>query len=134
MLFLRDRGYEVVGIDQNERLLKKLRDDFGLETHAGCLEDVGLPEASFDVVTIWWVLEHTHGPIIVLKEAHRVLRSKGKVVVGLQNSASLGRLFFGAHWHHLDLPGHLYQFEPDTLIASLSAAGFKTPRLRYDIL
>jgi ubiquinone/menaquinone biosynthesis C-methylase UbiE len=134
LFFLRERGYGVAGIDQNAILAKQLRDEFGLETYAGLLSEAALPGASFDAVTLWWVLEHTHDPIDVLKEAHRILRPGASVVVAVQNFASLGRLLFGEYWHHLDLPGHLYQFEPETLLASLSATGFRPVRLRYDLL
>ena len=52
----------------------------------------------------------------------------------MQNFASLGRLSFGPHWHHLDLPGHLYQFEPGTLRRILDQAGFRVERIRQDLL
>ncbi len=134
LLFLRARGYRVAGVEPNAGVARELRERFGLETFAGELCDVALPAASFDAVTFWWVLEHTHDPLASLREAHRLLRPAGSLVVALQNFASLARHLFGADWHHLDLPSHLYQFEPRTLARALEQTGFRVVRLRQDLV
>ena len=132
LLFLRDRGYEVAGVEPNAQAAQVLREAFDLEVHAGDLQSAGLPDASFDVITFWWVLEHTHHPVDVLREAHRLLRPGGRVVVALQNFDSLARRVFGADWHHIDIPGHLYQFGPTTLSRTIEKAGFTVTRVRQD--
>jgi SAM-dependent methyltransferase len=132
LLFLRARGYRVAGVEPNAALARELRERWGLEVSAGGLREAALPAASFDAVTFWWVLEHTHQPLDELREAHRLLRPGGCLVVALQNFASLARRLFGAHWHHIDLPSHLYQFEPRTLARALAETGFLLERLRQD--
>jgi SAM-dependent methyltransferase len=134
LLFLRERGYRVVGVEPNAELARELRERFGLEVHAGELVEAGLAAGSFDAVTFWWVLEHTHDPLAALREAHRLLRPGGWLVVALQNFASLARRIFGADWHHVDLPAHLYQFEPRTLARALERSGFRVERLRQDLV
>ena len=130
--FLRGRGYEAAGTEVDTAVAERVREDTGFEIYCGMLPDVDIPPESFDAVTLWWVLEHTHDPLATLRAAHRALRPGGQLVVSVQNFASLGRLVFGRFWHHLDLPGHLYQFEPRTLRALLARAGFTTWRLRHD--
>jgi SAM-dependent methyltransferase len=132
--FLRERGYRVAGLEVDEATVERLAGEEGFAVHRGTLLDAEVPEASFDVVTLWWVLEHTHDPLETLRAARRALRPGGWVVVSLQNFASLARVLFGSHWHHLDLPGHLYQFQPDTLRAALARAGFEVARVRGDLL
>jgi 2-polyprenyl-3-methyl-5-hydroxy-6-metoxy-1,4-benzoquinol methylase len=132
--FLRDSGYVVAGVEVNADVVARLRADAGLEVHPGVITEARIPDQSFDVVTFWWVLEHTHDPLETLRAAHRVLKPGGMVVVGLQNFAALGRTVFGAHWHHLDLPGHLYHFEPVTLRKILTRAGFTPRRVRHDLI
>ncbi len=132
--FLQKHGYHVEGVEVKNGLARRLRDELGLRSYDGTITQARIPEGSFDVVTFWWVLEHTHDPVQNLRAAHRVLKPGGTIVVALQNFASLGRLLFGSSWHHLDLPGHLYQFEPRTLSAALRLANFEPIRLRQDLI
>jgi SAM-dependent methyltransferase len=134
LTFLRERGYEVTGIELNAEVAHAVTVNLGFDVRAGEISGAGLERESFDVITLWWVLEHTHDPIGTLREAHHLCKPGGTLVVGLQNFASLARLVFGARWHHLDLPGHLYQFEPRTLREALRVAGFRIIRLRQDLL
>jgi 2-polyprenyl-3-methyl-5-hydroxy-6-metoxy-1,4-benzoquinol methylase len=132
--FLRDRGYTVAGVEVNHEVVRRLQTEAGLEVYPGLITEAPIPDQSFDVVTLWWVLEHTHDPVGTLRAARRILKPGGTVVVALQNFAALGRVLFGAHWHHLDVPGHLYQFEPATLRSMLRHTGFTPLRVRHDLL
>jgi SAM-dependent methyltransferase len=132
--FLLERGYRVAGVEVDARLAAALRGELRVEILPGSLVEALIPAGSFDAVTFWWVLEHTHDPLATLRAAHRALRPGGTLVVSVQNFASLGRLLFGACWHHLDLPGHLYHFEPATLRRLLRRAGFEPRRVRADLL
>lgn len=134
LLFLRGRGYRVSGVEPDADTARVLRRDFGLEVHTGELHDAPLEAGAFDAVTLWWVIEHTHDPLAVLGRAHRLLRPGGTLVVAAQNFASLARRLFGEYWHHVDIPGHLYQFEPATLSRALEKAGFEVGRVRQDLL
>jgi len=132
--FLRERGYRISGIEVNAELAEHLRSEFGLQVYEEPITRAPIPEASFDVVTLWWVLEHTHDPLSTLRAAHRALRPGGTIVVSLQNFASIGRLLFGTTWHHLDVPSHLYHFEPRTLRDILRRANFEVLRVRQDLI
>ncbi|MCH2170883.1 class I SAM-dependent methyltransferase [Myxococcota bacterium] len=132
LLFLEEQGYRVAGVEPNAATAATLRETFDLDVHTGQIQDANHPDASFDAVTFWWVLEHTHDPLAALREAHRIVRPGGLVVVALQNFDSLARHLFGAHWHHVDIPGHLYQFTPRTLTKTLERAGLEISRVRQD--
>ena len=134
LFFLRDRGYRVVGVEPNAEVVRALREQSDLEVHEGELLDVDFPDASFDAITFWQVLEHTHQPLEVLREAHRMLRPGGHVVVALPNFESLARRIFGANWHHIDIPGHLYQFGPRPLTKLMEKSGFDVYRVRQDLI
>jgi hypothetical protein len=56
------------------------------------------------------------------------------LVVGVPNFDSLARRLFGPNWHHVDLPTHLYHFEPQTLEMALRGTAFRVDRIRQDLL
>lgn len=100
------------------------RSHFGLEIHHGVLEDVRLPEETFDVITMQHAIEHLPNPARTLRCAYRLLRPGGRLVVVTPNVNSLARRLFSRHWASWDPPRHLFLFSNRTLRRALSEAGF----------
>ena len=95
----------------------------GLAVHAGTLASVALPAESFDVVTLWDVIEHLSDPAAELERARQLLRPGGWLVVHTMDiGAPLARLM-GARWPWL-MDMHLYYFDRRTLPAMMAAHGF----------
>jgi SAM-dependent methyltransferase len=92
----------------------------------GRLVDDPLAAQSVSVVTFFECLEHDPDPVRTLTAARRVLRPGGLVVVEVPNWRSLWRITLGRWWMPLLCPQHLVHFTPDTLRATLRAAGFET--------
>lgn len=91
-------------------------------------EDLGaaaLPAEHFDVITFWDVLEHLPDPVAALKEASRLLRPGGLLLLRAPNFASYLARRYGQDWYELSLPYHLFHFTPATLTRMLEAAGFE---------
>jgi predicted SAM-dependent methyltransferase len=68
-------------------------------------------------------------PLRELREAHRVLKKSGTLVVMVPNAASLDARLFGSWWVAWDLPRHWYHFTPRTLSALMAKAGFRAHKL-----
>lgn len=88
------------------------------------LIDAGYPEAHFDQVILWHVLEHLPDPRATLLEVRRILRPGGEVIVAVPNFSSWQSRWAGPAWFHLDLPRHLYHFPCEALKALLADCGF----------
>lgn len=77
------QGHKVVGVDNCESILrnaKALEPDIDVEY--GDVADLMYPDDSFDVYVSLGVVEHFEdGPVQVLREAHRVLKSGGLAFV-----------------------------------------------------
>jgi SAM-dependent methyltransferase len=130
LLRMRRQGWNVVGIDACETVVQQLRGSFGLPALAGSLPNAELAEESFDVITMWHSLEHTHEPLDVLRAAQQLLSSGGKLIVAVPNIDSCAFRWFGQSWNALDLPRHLVHFDPWTLRLMLHRAGFRQIRVR----
>lgn len=92
---------------------------------SGTLTQSTWADSSFDVVTFWSALEHTNEPRANLREARRIIKSDGSLIVQLPNVASYQARFFGGDWFALDAPRHRYHFALNTLDRLLSETGFQ---------
>jgi SAM-dependent methyltransferase len=100
----------------------------GLPVEQSLAEDYQ-PEAPFDVVTCFDLVEHAIDPVQCLTAVHRLLVHGGKVVITLPNQASAIRKVMGPRWYFY-IPGeHLHYFNPSTIRRLLSRTGFETERV-----
>jgi ubiquinone/menaquinone biosynthesis C-methylase UbiE len=106
----------------------------GLRVVQGTLDTAELPEAHFDVVTLWDVIEHVTDPRGALERVNRLLKPGGVVVVHTIDIDSLFARVLGARWPWL-MEMHIYYFSRRTLRAMLEKCGFRVlddrPQGRY---
>lgn len=83
VIWLRDRGFQVFGIDYNESLVRKAREyDRNLDIEVGDVTDIQFPHNTFGAYLSFGVIEHFEdGPMKAIKEAYRVLKPGGKFIV-----------------------------------------------------
>jgi SAM-dependent methyltransferase len=116
---LRERGYHAVGIDP-----------FAEEAPVrASLDAAGLPAESFDAVVFWHVLEHLDEPEAALREAGRIAKPGGRIVVAVPNLDSLQARLGGDLWFHQDVPRHAVHFSEAGLRALLARVGLALERL-----
>lgn len=118
------RGWEVAGCEPNKWLAKWGSEHYDIDIRPGTIFDMGLDQETFDVVTLWDVLEHTPDPKNVLLECWRVLKPGGLLVVNYPDIASLVSRIMGRRWVFL-LSVHLFYFTPSTIRRILDETGFK---------
>lgn len=81
--------------------------------------------ASFDLVTLWDVIEHLADPHAAIAEAARLLRRGGRLVLTTGDIGSLAARLSGSRWHLLTLPEHLFFHTRRSLRTLLAAHGFR---------
>lgn len=120
--FMAGRGFEAVGLEPYS--LGTTLEEPNLRLVRAPLADVKASLGTFDVITMWHVLEHLMNPVELLSELRTMLAPGGVLVVSVPNFASWQSEVFKGGWFHLDPPRHVLQFEPDTLADCLRRAGF----------
>jgi 2-polyprenyl-3-methyl-5-hydroxy-6-metoxy-1,4-benzoquinol methylase len=98
---------------------------------AGTLAQSAWADSRFDVVTFWSALEHTNEPRANLREAKRIIKHGGSLIIQVPNAASYQARFFGGDWFALDAPRHRYHFTLSLLDRLLSEIGFEVYRVNY---
>ena len=127
-----EAGWKVEGIDFDQQAVKMARSK-GFEVRCGSLVEASYPADTFDVVSMYHVIEHVDNPLNVLRECIRILRPGGRLVLATPNIQSWGHKRFGVAWRGLEPPRHLHLFSSAALNALLASAGFAGTSLRFYI-
>jgi SAM-dependent methyltransferase len=95
----------------------------GLDVEIAHLEQSGLPERSYDVVSAFHVLEHVPDSQAFLQTLSRWVRPGGFITIEVPNFKSVQRRRLRENWPGLRPHEHLVHFTPETLRRTMHAAG-----------
>jgi 2-polyprenyl-3-methyl-5-hydroxy-6-metoxy-1,4-benzoquinol methylase len=85
---------------------------------------------SFDIITMFDVLEHVPNPLKFIKKARRVLTKNGLLVITTPISNSLACKLSGKKWHLYTPPRHLQIFNTKSIRQLLENNGFQVTRVQ----
>jgi len=128
---LRERGYQVLGLDFSLDAASIAWGQNGVPTYCGTLTQAPLRDESVGVLSMFHVLEHLYKPEEYLAVAHRLLKPGGRLLVQVPNAASWQFLMFGENWNGIDVPRHLHNFRLSDLTVLLDRCGFETVRTKH---
>jgi len=104
----------------------------GFTIVVGDLLNANFSNETFDVITLWEVLEHVRDPTNTLRHARNLLKNNGYLFISTPNISGfepevsyhlMGKTM--NFWRHPEPPGHLYQFSVNTIQKLLVKTGFK---------
>ena len=93
--------------------------------HAHAVEEMG-GMALFDVVTMFYVIEHVADPVAILKAVRKLLKPNGILILRYPNTSPL--LSFSKNLARkltlMQAPSHLYDYDGDSMQRVLQQAGY----------
>ena len=110
---------EVAGTEISESAVRIARERYGLEIRQGQIEDLRMPDACFDNVTLFHVLEHVPDPAKLMRRCHQLLRPEGIVVIAVPNDV----LAWGSGLKKLGKRMGLHPFQKFSRAAGIAKAG-----------
>lgn len=120
----RKRGFEVSGIDISAAAVAVAKEK-GIEVKVGTLRTVSYPPDSFEVVTMFDVLEHVADPHALLAQASTILKPGGILFGSTPDSGSVNARLMGKRWHMLFPPEHLVLMNDTSLRLILNQEGYE---------
>lgn len=123
-------GFTVFGVEFNKGCADYGRKYFNLDIYSDYLEALAFPDKSFDVITLFDVLEHIPDMHGFMSEVRRVLKRDGLLVLQSPNIDSAMANLTKSKWSWLTPPDHLYHFTPETMIRFLSFHGFSINKVK----
>lgn len=99
-------GWETIGIEPSSKA-KLIAKSKGVSFVESLSE---LDSNSFDVITMWHVLEHVPDLENQIKELKRLIKPTGTVIIAVPNFKSYDAEYYGKYWAAYDIPIHLWHF------------------------
>lgn len=148
--FLKDiqtEGWDVSGIEPSKTMVKYASDKLHLDILNTDLENLNLPEDSFDVITMWDVLEHLPLPDMQLLKTKKMLKKNGLLVIRVpdikgivpQIAILLYRMTFGIFklpikilFNTYEEYPHIFYFSKITLPDLVKKIGLEIIKIDYE--
>jgi len=90
---------------------------------------------SFQIISLWHVLEHLVDLDFHIKEFDRLLSATGRLIIAVPNYRSYDAQYYETYWAAYDVPRHIWHFSQESLIQLMSKKGFQLERkkpMRFD--
>ena len=103
---VKENGWNTIGVEPSEKakaIAKRKGVSFVEQTSA-------LENNSFDIITMWHVLEHVPNLDNQLKELKRLLKPNGNLIIAVPNFKSFDAKHYGNFWAAYDVPIHFWHF------------------------
>ncbi|PNV75364.1 class I SAM-dependent methyltransferase [Leptospira inadai] len=128
-------GWEAIGYDVSEKAVDYAKNRNNLKNvHSGIVQRSNLPKASFDIITLWDVIEHIPQPRSLIEYLFSLLKPNGFLFLQTPNfpvqliKARLKVLFFGMkpENHYLEAKDHINNYSERTLKLLAEQCGFSS--------
>lgn len=117
-------GWEVYGVELSSWAANIARESGFGPVYEGALTQIPFPSHSFDVITLWDVIEHLQRPAIILDEIAHLLKSGGLLALSTHLVDSWPVRVLGTRYpFFMDM--HLVHFSRLTLRRMLSECGYE---------
>jgi 2-polyprenyl-3-methyl-5-hydroxy-6-metoxy-1,4-benzoquinol methylase len=117
-------GWQITGTEISVKATETANQLLENKVLAGDILDLNLPDNSFDLITIYHVIEHLIEPIPTLEKIKQLLKPNGIAFIETPNIGSLGARIKGKKWSHIIPPEHISYFDRHSLKQALKTAEF----------
>ena len=94
-----------------------------------------IPDETFDIITMWHVLEHIDNLYWQVAQLQRLIKKNGRIVIAVPNYKSYDACYYKEKWAAYDVPRHLNHFNKNTLVKIFKSKGLSlsnTDKLKWD--
>ena len=129
MNFMQQKGWQVQATEKSPEARKYAKQHMDVDIQD---EDMlfSFQPASFDVVTLWHVMEHLPNLNQYWQVISKILKPDGALIVALPNAKSWDAKHYGPNWAAWDVPRHLWHFSPKHIRELGKKEGFRLSGIR----
>ena len=112
--FMQEKGWRVSAIEKSLQARQFAKEHFSLDVDSPDILD-SYADNSFDVITLWHVMEHLEHLNETWETLNRILKDRGILVIAVPNPTSFDAEKYKEMWAAYDVPRHLWHFTPSAM-------------------
>lgn len=120
--------WNVLGIEPDVDARKMAIENYNIDVKEET-ELKNLTDVSFELISMWHVLEHVPRLNERMEEIKRILKNDGIIIIAVPNCNSLDAKIYKNNWAAYDVPRHLYHFTPNDIEKLALKHGLKCIRI-----
>lgn len=114
LLAAKNNGWTITGIEPNAKA--RAIANFKTDNNVYNIDALHkLPENSFDVISLWHVLEHLPDLDKHINQFKKLLKPEGKLLIAVPNYKSYDACYYKEFWAAYDVPRHLWHFSQNSI-------------------
>lgn len=117
-------GYDAWGLEPSWFRVSRGKER-GLHIEQGVIDNHSFAPESFDMVTLWDVIEHMPDPLDSLRRVHALLKPGGTLLLNFPDIDTWQARLAGKHFWWI-ISAHLAQYSPSTIKEICKHSGFET--------
>ena len=121
---MKKHNWQVKGLEPDTTARKKAKELYQLDLGEANMF-YKLSAGTFDVITLWHVLEHVHDLTNYIQQLKLLLKDDGKLFIAVPNYTSKDATIYKEYWAAYDVPRHLYHFSPKAMQVLVEKNGLK---------
>lgn len=125
-------GWKTYGVEINQKAALLGKQKYSLNIFGGELIEANFPDNFFDYIRLNHSFEHLLNPDEVLDEIYRIIKPRGKLLIGVPNISGLASKIFGEYWWYLGAPLHPFNYSEYTLKRLLEKHKFSITNVTYN--
>jgi 2-polyprenyl-3-methyl-5-hydroxy-6-metoxy-1,4-benzoquinol methylase len=113
--YFSEKGWQTKGIEPSDEARRYAVENLGLSVEKENYIST-IVEKSFDVVSMWHVLEHVPQLNERMQQINCILKDEGVAFIALPNYKSWDAQYYSTEWAAWDVPRHLYHFSKESFL------------------
>lgn len=121
---MKRRGWATHGLEPSPAARTQAQQNHSLTVQEP-QELFNLTPGTYDVITMWHVMEHVHTLNEYVAQLHKLLKPNGLLIVAVPNATSHDAAHYAEYWAAWDVPRHLYHFSLPTMKRLMAKHGLE---------
>jgi 2-polyprenyl-3-methyl-5-hydroxy-6-metoxy-1,4-benzoquinol methylase len=128
----RDEGFSPVGMDPAEDAIRYVRDELGFPAFQGFFPESPpeFQDQEFEIITLWYVIEHFEDPRRALMEINRLLKPGGILAFATPSFGGISRMKSRKNFLEKSPADHWTLWSPRRCRKILDSLGFTVKKIR----